>query len=128
MQQRLRSDVKVEQSSRTAQLGQTEPNPHKTGLVGQKQSDRVPFLQPGFSLQGSGHFVALFIHFFVRIFTTFKVQKDLSGMPAHRIQEAVQDAVKRFALFVFGESDGKFNVPRDVRAVIAKVREKCFEE
>lgn len=128
VQQRLGSDVKVKKSSRAAQLGQTEPSPHEAGLVGQKQGDRVPLPQPGFSLQSSGHLVALFIHFAVRIFQTFKLQKGLIGMPLHGIQEAVHDAVKRFDFLVFGESDATFDAPQDVRAVLAEVRKTFLEE
>lgn len=128
VQQRLRSDVKVEQSSRTAELGQTEPSPHETGLVGHKQGDRVPLLQLGFSLQGSGHLVALLIHFFIRIVTTFKADKDLTGMPLHRIQEAVQDAVKRFVFLVFDEPDAKFDAPQHVSPVLSEVWGTCFKE
>lgn len=128
VQERLRSDVKVEESSRTSQLGQTEPSPHIAGLIGQKQGDRVPVLQSGFSLQSSGHLVALFIHFSIRKLSTFKVQKDLVGMPLHCIQEAVQDAVKRFDLLIFDEPDAQFNAPQDVRAVLSEIREKFFQE
>ena len=128
MQERLRSDVKVEQSSRAAQLGQAEPSPHEAGLAGQKQGDRVPLLEPGFSLQSSGHLVALLIRLAISKLSTFKVQKDLVGMPLHCIQEAVQDAVKRFDLLIFNEPDAKFNAPQDVGAVLAEIWEKCFEE
>lgn len=128
VQQRLGPDVEVEQGSRAAQLGQTEPSPHEAGLVGQKQGDGVPLLQPGFSLQSSGHLVALSIHFAIRIFPTFKVQKCLTGMPFSGVQEAVHDAVKRFDFLVFGEPDAQFNAPQDVRQVILKVWEKFLEE
>lgn len=121
VQERLRSDVEVEESNRTAQLGQAEPCPDEAGLVGQKQGDRVPLLQLGFSLQSSGHLVALFIHLAISELLTFKVQEDLVGMSLHCIQEAVQDAVKRFDLLIFDEPDAKFNAPQNIGAIVLKI-------
>lgn len=102
MQQGLGSDVEVEQGSRAAQLRQTEPSPNEAGLVRKEQGHRVPLLQPGFSLQGSGHLVALFVHFAITVRATFEVYKDLFGVPLHCIQEAVQYAVKGLDFLVFG--------------------------
>lgn len=110
MQQRLGSDVEVQQGGRAAQFRQTEPSPNEAGLVREEQGHRVPFLQPGFSLQGSGHLVAPFVHFAIRVRATFKVHEDLIGVPFHCIQEAVQDAVKWFEFLVNGQPGAEFNV------------------
>lgn len=118
MQQRLGSDVEVEQSRRTAQLGQSEPSPNETGLVGQEQGDRVPLLQRGCSLQGSGRPAALFVHFPIRIISTFELDEGFTRMPPRCIQEAVQEAVEGFDLLVLDEPDSQFNAPQDVRAVL----------
>lgn len=126
VQQGLGSDVEVEQSSRAAQLGQTEPSPHEAGLVGQEQRDGVPFLQPGFSLQSSAHFVALPVHILVGVFASFKVQEGLGGMPLHRIQEAVQDAVDGFPPPVFEQPQAQSEAPQDVHAVRLEVRTKSL--
>lgn len=128
MQQRLGPDVKVEQSCRAAQLTQTEPGPYETGLIGQKQGDRVPLLEPGCSLQSSGHPVALSVHFAIGIFTTLKMQEGLVGMPLRCIQETVHDAVERFDLLVSEEPGTQFDAPEDVSALRAEVREKGVEE
>lgn len=128
VQQGFGPDVKVEQSSRAAQFGQTEPGPHEAGLVGQEEGDRVPLLQPGCSLQSSGNFVALSVDIAVRIFPTFEEQEGLLRMLLHGIQEAVHDAVERLGLLVLNESDAKHDAPQDVRAVVEEIREKFPEK
>lgn len=127
MQERLGSDVKVEEGNWAAQFGQCDPGPYETGLVGQEESDRVPFLEPDLGLQSSGHLVAVFIHLAIRNHSSFKVQEDLAGMPPRRIQEAVQEAVERFELLILGEPDAELDAPQDVHAVIAEVRETCLQ-
>lgn len=106
MKQRLGSDVEVEQSSGAAQFGQTQEGPDESGLVGQKQSHRVPFFELPFRLQRSGHFVALFIHFLVSVLASFEVHKHFRGMLLHCIQETVQQTVEGLDLLVLGEPDG----------------------
>lgn len=128
VQQGLGPDVKVEQSSRAAQLGQAEPGPHEAGLVGQEEGDRVPRLQPGCSLQGSGDFVALPVDIAVRIFPTFEEQEGLRRVPPRGIQEAVDNAVERLEPLVLGEPDAKRDAPQDVRAVVEEMREKFPEK
>jgi len=122
VQQRLGSDVDVKQSRRTSQLGQTEPSPHVAGLVGQKQGDRVPLLQPGFNLQRARHLVALLVHVSISILASFKVHEDLPGMLLRGVQEAVQDAVERFARLVLEEPEAELQAGQDVGAVLSEVR------
>lgn len=128
VQQGFGPDVEVEQSSRAAQLGQTEPSPHEAGLVGQEEGDRVPLLQPGCSLQSSGYLVALSVHIVVRIFPTFEEQEGLPGMLPRGIQEAVHDAVERFGLLVLDEPDAEHDAPQNVHAVVEEMREKFPEK
>lgn len=128
VQQRFGPDVEVEQSSQAAQLGQTEPGPHEAGLVGQEEGDRVPLLQPGCSLQSSGHLVALSVHMSVRIFPTLEEQEGLRGMLLRGIQEAVHDAVERRAPLVPDEPDAEHDAPQDVHAVVEEMREKFPEK
>lgn len=122
VQQRLGSDVEVQQSSRAAQLGQAEPGPHEGGLVRQKQGHGVPLLQPGFSLQSSGHLVALEVHLSVGVRAPLEVDEDLVGVSPRCVQEAVQDAVKGFARLVFDQPEAQLEAPQDVDAVIPEVR------
>lgn len=128
MQQGFGPDVKVEQSSRAAQFGQTEPSPHEAGLVGQEEGDRVPLLQPGCSLQSSGYLVALSVHIAVRIFPTFEEQEGLTGMLLRGIQEAVYDAVERLGLLVLVEPDAEYDAPQNVHAVVEEMREEFPEK
>lgn len=128
VQQRLGPDVEVEQSRRAAQLGQGEPGPDEARLVGHEQGDGLPFLQPRFSLQSSGHLVALLVHGAVRVLATFEVHEGLVGMPARGIQEAVHDAVEGLEPLVPEEPASEPDAPHDVRAVLAEVREKFLEE
>lgn len=122
MQQRLGSDVEVQQSRRAAQLGQAEPGPHEAGLVRQKQGHGVALLQPGFSLQSPGHLVALQVRLSVAERAPLEEDEGLGGLSLRRVQEAVQDAVERFGLPVLGEPDAQLEAPQHVGAVIAEVR------
>lgn len=122
MQQGFGPDVEVEQGSRAAQFGQTEPDPDVRGFVGQKQGHGVPLLQPGFSLQGPSHLVAPSVHLRVRILSTLEVDQDLVRAPPHRVQEVVHDAVEGFGLLVPHQSDAQPDAPQDVAAVFPEVR------
>lgn len=128
MQQGFGPDVEVEQGSRAAQLGQTEPGPHEAGLVGQEEGDRVPLLQPGCSPQSPGYLVALSVHIAVRIFPTFEEQEGLAGMLLRGIQEAVHDAVESLGLLVLGEPDAEHDAPQNVHAVVEEMRETFPEK
>ena len=128
VQQRFGPDVNVEQRSRAAQLGQAEPSPHEAGLVGQEEGHRVPLLEPGCSLQGSGYLVALSVHIAVGIFPTFEEQEGLPGLPPGGIEEAVHDAVEGLGLLVLDEPDTEHDAPRNVHAVVEEMREKFPEK
>ena len=128
MQQGRGPDVEVQQGGGTPQFGQAEPDPHEAGLVGEKQGHRVPLLQPGGSLQGSGHLVAPLVHISVRKVPALEAQEDFIGVSLDRVQEAVQDAVETLAFLVLDEPDAESEAPQDVRQVRGKVREKCSDE
>lgn len=128
VQQGFGPDVKVEQSSRAAQLGQAEPGPHEVGLVGQEERDRVPLLQPGCSLHSSGYLVALSVHIAIGIFSTFEEQEGLPGMLLRGIQEAVHDAVERLGPLVFDDPDAAHDAPQNVHTVVEELWEKFPEK
>lgn len=109
MQQRFGSDVVVQQGSDASQLGQSEPDPHKLGLVAQEERHGVPLLQVRMRGQSSGHFVAHLVRLAVRVRAFLEQDERLMRLPRCMVQKTIQDAVKRFPLFEFSQTKGYFN-------------------
>lgn len=128
VQQRLGPDVEVEQGRRAAQLGQGEPGPDEARLVAQEQGHRVALLQPSLSLQRPRHLVAPPVHLAVRVLETLEAHERLVGMPAHRLQKLVHDAVEVLQPLVQVEPAAEPDAPQDVRAVLSQVGEKFPDE
>lgn len=91
MQQRFGLDVGVEESHRTARLGQAEPHADKVGFVAHEHRDAVSLLQLGGVVEDVGQPVTTAVDVPVRVHAAIVDHEGLVGDALRLLDEPIQD-------------------------------------